>query len=171
MQNQNPSSTSQMIQVNCPKCGAANLMPVGVACNCGVCQAPMIWSGPSSPAQQTSVKPYPNLSDKWVWALACVPIISNLLVGFILGFMVGARANVDETMATIISVGVPLLFNCLFVFEDVKELKRNGQEANNWIVLGILLIPVYLFLRASKTNKQYGYAILWCCLFVVSLFV
>jgi Na+-transporting NADH:ubiquinone oxidoreductase subunit NqrD len=49
----------------------------------------------------------------------------------------------------------------VFFSLDYKELKNNDYEINFGIrLLAVLLPPVWLFYRASKTNYAYGYAIL-----------
>lgn len=158
----------KMLHANCPHCGVLNQFPPGVACNCGSCGQLLASSSPSSqalPARQAAVKPYPNLSDKWAWTLACAP----LLIDFIIGFIIGLQGAGDIDDASVLPLIIAVAVNCTLVYQDVKELKRNGLNVNNWLWLGFLLIPVYLFMRAAKTNKKYGYAILWCFLFFVSI--
>ncbi len=125
--------------VACPQCGAVqNVVTGGMAKN------------------------YPNLSDKWAWTLACIPILSSIIAGFI-----GAMLSIQDI--AFLDFILSITGNCILLVLDTKELNRNGLDAGNWLWLGIFLIPVYMFMRASKTNRQYGYAILWCCLFVLSL--
>jgi hypothetical protein len=109
-------------------------------------------------------KPYPNLSDKWAWSLACAPIIWSILLTIISKFIYISNTS-------FIPLIIPFVVNCVFFLLDLNELKHNGLDANKWIWTGFLLIPVYMFMRAAKTNKQYGYAILWCALFAVSIFM
>ena len=44
---------------------------------------------------------------------------------------------------------------------DSDELNKVGTNVNNWMWMGVVLVHAYLFVRVSKTNKQYGYAIMW----------
>lgn len=64
-----------------------------------------------------------------------------------------------------------IALNCIFFILDKKELESKGNQPENWIWLGLFLVPVYLFMRASKVGKKYGYAITWCGLFLLSLLV
>jgi len=87
-----------------------------------------------------------GLPDKWAWTLACIPVLNFADVGWI----------------------ICIILNTVFAILDINELKKKGHNPSGWIWLGLFLIPVYLFIRASKTNKKYGYAITWCVLFVLS---
>ena len=106
-----------------------------------------------------SVPPVPvnELSDRMAWTLATVPIGVSILLTSVVG-----HAAIWITVVTII-------LNCIFLIMDIKELRKSGQNVDNWIYLGFLLVPVYLFIRASKTNKKYGYPIVWCVLFTISI--
>ena len=118
------------------------------------------------PSNAPNAKPYPDLSDKWVWTMACVPVLSLILAG-LLGK--AAVSSADVEVFKLAKLVIILLVNVALLAFDIKELKQKGLTPGSWIWLGLVLIPVYLFLRAAKTNKQYGYAILWCCLFFVSI--
>jgi hypothetical protein len=59
------------------------------------------------------------------------------------------------------------ILNATFVALDINELKNKAFAPEGWIWFGFLLVPIYLFIRASKTNKKYGYAITWCILFAL----
>ena len=96
-----------------------------------------------------------ELSDKWLWALAMVQFLSIMFLNR-LGFL-----------GTVIIV----ILNCIFITLDEKELKKNGYEPQKWLWLGVVLVPLYLFVRAAKTNRKWGPGILWCVLFVVSALV
>jgi hypothetical protein len=90
-----------------------------------------------------------GLSDKWAWTLACIPILNLVDAGWI----------------------IFIILNTIFAILDIKELKKEGHNPGSWIWLGLFLIPVYLFIRASKTNEKYGYAITWCALFVLTAII
>jgi len=109
-------------------------------------------------------KLYPNLSNKWAWTIACAPIFIAILTSFFLNAMHVSNSPIVDYL-------LPFVINSILIIKDTSELRRNSINAENWIWLGFLLVPVYLFLRASKTNKKYGYAILWCVLLIVSIFI
>ena len=97
-----------------------------------------------------------QISNKWAWALATVPICVNILLSCL---------GMTEPILSICIV----VLNSIFTGIDISYLKRSGVRAGGWLYLGFFLIPIYLFIRASKTNKRYGYAIVWCNLFILSL--
>lgn len=106
------------------------------------------------------VPPIPNdiVSNKYAWSLATVPILISWLmesIGF-LGWVV-----------TICTISI----NIIFLMLDSDELNKSGQNVNSWMWMGVVLVPAYLFVRASKTNKKYGYAIMWCVMFLFDLII
>jgi hypothetical protein len=101
-----------------------------------------------------------DLSDKWVWTLACVPIMSSLLYLFL-------QSNIE--VGSEFSLIVAIVMNIIFLLLDDRELKKASINPNKWIWTGFIIIPIYLFVRASKTKRKYGYAIAWCVLFVLDI--
>jgi hypothetical protein len=97
-----------------------------------------------------------ELSDKWAWTLASVPILVNIML---------FEFGLSEPLLTMVVSAL----NCIFLFLDIGYLKKVKEHPGKWIYLGLLLVPVYLFIRASKTTKKYGYAIVWCVLFFLSI--
>ena len=93
-----------------------------------------------------------KINNTYVWALAIIPITVNCILS-LLGF------------PALLNIGITFLLNTLFCSLDKEELKKFGYSNNTWFVLGLTLIPVYLFIRASKVDQKYGYAITHCCLF------
>jgi len=137
----------------CQKCG--NALQVGQSSNTSTEATKSIFGERIGPPNLS------YLSDKWVWTLACVPIF-----GMILSAIIMSISGYDsEYLALVVFV----ILNITFLTLDIKELEKNAFKLDGWLWLGIILVPVYLFVRASKTNKKYGYAITWCVLFVLSL--
>ena len=106
-----------------------------------------------------------TISDKWMWTLATVPIVAGWSTGFILGFL--------GIQNTIIVSGlvfcVTFSLNCLFLCLDISELKRSGVNPNAWLFLGFVLLPVYLFIREAKTNKNWIPGIIYCVLLTLDI--
>ena len=146
-----------MSMIYCRGCGK-QIHESATACpECGAIQNVIV----ANAGTQKPTKQYPGLSDTWVWIMGCIPILTIMLSVFAIG---------PSVISVIFSfIIVPMIPNCVFTFFDVKELKRNQLNVGRWVWFGILLVPVYMLLRASKSNKQYGYAILWCCLFALAL--
>ena len=106
------------------------------------------------------VPPMPNniVSNKYAWTLATIPILISWFVELI-GF------------PTVVVIICTISLNVIFLMLDSDELNKVGINVNNWMWMGIVLVPAYLFVRASKTNKQYGYAIMWCVMFLFALII
>ncbi len=98
-------------------------------------------------------------SDKFMWTLATVPIAVSMLAPGLLG--------IRGTLLTIIVIAL----NITFLSLDVAEIKKSGYKADSWMWLGLLLVPVYLFVRESKTNRNWAPGIVWCVMFVLDLII
>jgi len=67
----------------------------------------------------------------------------------------------------------------LFLAMDVKEMKRSLNAANAhreisdplWVLGGLVLLPAYLYRRASMTNGRYGPFIASIPIFLVEIIV
>ena len=61
-------------------------------------------------------------------------------------------------------VGIALAFvlNIVFLFIDDSILRKHGVDTKKWSWCGLILIPVYLFIRSAKAGRKFGYSILWC---------
>jgi TRAP-type uncharacterized transport system fused permease subunit len=101
-----------------------------------------------------------GLSDKWAWTLACVPVMSSLFYLFLQSI-----TEIDPAFSVVLAIVMNIIFSLL----DDKELKKASINPDKWIWTGFTIVPVYLFLRASKTQRKYGYAITWCVLFVFDI--
>lgn len=97
-----------------------------------------------------------EVPDKWMWALATLPMSLSLIL-----------SNAIGMVATIIVIAL----NCTFMFLDVKLLQEKGKNVDSWMYLGVILVPLYLFVRANKTNRNYVPGIVWCFLFILDLLV
>lgn len=107
---------------------------------------------------RTAVPPMPSniVSDKYAWTLATVPILISWFIESI---------GLPFWVVTICTISL----NIIFLMLDSDELNKSGQNINNWMWMGVVLVPVYLFVRASKTKKKYGYAVMWCVMFFIDI--
>ena len=110
-------------------------------------------------ASQGASNSFYDAIDKWAWTLAATPFTVSLVLTYVLGGMI------DGMVMWIILLAI----NSIIFFMDKRELERNGYKPEGWVWLGLILVPIYLFVRASRINGKYGYAITWCILFVLSL--
>ena len=95
-----------------------------------------------------------ELDNKWFWMLAIIPLATNIIVTII--------ATALSTNLSILNIVLVIALNCLFIGLDCKALKNAGYETKSWFWLGLILVPVYLFIRAAKTNKNFAPPIIWC---------
>ncbi|HAA25018.1 MAG TPA: hypothetical protein DCE11_02690 [Ruminiclostridium sp.] len=103
----------------------------------------------------TSPPPIPvqNLNNKYAWNLALIPLYFFILdmFGLYNFFLSNDIALFYYLIAILINISV---WNT-----DKKQLKKSGYDIETWMWWGIFLVPVYLFIRASKLDKNYAYAI------------
>lgn len=100
------------------------------------------------------------ISDKWFWCLASLP----LTVPYWLPVLLQGCNRVQE-----IDLIVTWVLNIIFITLDIKALKKAGRDIERVLWLGLVLVPVYMFVRAAKYTKRYGAPIVWCVLFMLSL--
>jgi hypothetical protein len=102
-----------------------------------------------------------TLSDQWAWALVSVPILGMGAI-YLVASAIGAFSS---------SWVIFIAINFGFVFLDMQELKKARIDTGKWGALGFVLVPVYLVMRANKTNENYLPAIAWCVSFTLSLYL
>lgn len=114
----------------------------------------IITTAPTSPSIE--------ISDKWIWSLATLPIVSSWIISTFL-------LNYGSNQTIVLSLTI--ILNIIFLTLDSKYLKTAGFNVDSWIYIGFVLVPVYLFVRESKTNKNYLPGIIWCVLFLINLII
>lgn len=100
-----------------------------------------------------------NISDGSAWALATIPILASFILNLF----------IDKPYSAVFFL-IPAVLGLIIWAIDISKFEK-VPDAWNWLWTGLILIPVYLFFRASKTNNKYGYAITWCVLFFVSFLI
>jgi hypothetical protein len=66
-----------------------------------------------------------------------------------------------------VSILLAVSINCLLAWLDSKRVRAAGYNVS--AALAVLLVPVYLFKRASATGQKLVIPVVWCIAFVVSL--
>ena len=100
------------------------------------------------------------ISDKWLWALSTVPMLCDIFLSLF----------IPRSASMVITV-IVIVLNIVFLSLDTKSLRESGYNPESWLWLGIILVPVYLFVRAAKTTKNVAPGIVWCVIFVLNLFI
>lgn len=96
------------------------------------------------------------------WILAFVPVISAIIL-----YLIAGVAGIRSVYSWI----VPILLNSVLCVWDVQYLKKAGHNTKELLLWGFILIPVYLFRRAFLLKQGKGYAVIWCVVFVLSMFL
>ena len=99
-----------------------------------------------------------HVNNSLVWTLAIAPIGYVILTGW-RDTEIMENPYGDHSLAQFITLAVPLILNAALCLLDERQLRRAGY-ADKWLTLfGILLAPVYLFLRAKRLRQFPSYGI------------
>ncbi len=96
-----------------------------------------------------------KVSNFFIWLLAFAPIIGSIIEG--------------EFFTNGSLLFWFILNSSLAVLDDIK-LKRAGHKTNN-LVWAILLVPVYLWKRATLTKQSKSYFWVWIISFAISFYI
>jgi len=99
-----------------------------------------------------------DINNTYAWALAIVPIVLAFITN---------QITKDISLLTL----VILLLTVMIWILDKAALKKAGYKSSGWMYTVLLLTPLYLFIRAHRTGKKYGYAICWCVLFAFYIII
>ena len=102
------------------------------------------------------------VDNSLVWVIALAPIIGGILRVFI-GMFLGIPAYNFWWIAIILNISL-----CV---ADETKLTNAGQDTKGMGLWAFLLVPVYLFVRASRLKQDNNYAIVWLVTFVISIFI
>lgn len=105
-----------------------------------------------------------DANNRFAWALATVPITVSWMITWPAVWLFGFNASVAIYVVT-------LVLNITFFALDIKTLEKNGWQPDKWLWLGIVLVPLYLFMRASKTDRNYWYGAAWCILWFIDMVI
>lgn len=161
------------------QCGEAMLPEAAFCVKCGAqlpAAAPLTGdaqtAAAAAPAQAVITAAPPGLVDpyapakvteKYIWGLACAPFVGSKVAGFTVGAVFGfIHEGVNEAWLADYNAVFPwaqlvlcLILNIFFLSKDMDEIKKTGKDAESWMWMGLLLVPVYIGVRESKTNKNY----------------
>jgi hypothetical protein len=102
-----------------------------------------------------------SVNNGIVWTLAFVPIFAVLVEAIL-------AAVTDSPQSDFWWVALPL--NIGLSLADAQKLKNAGHDTKGMTAWAIL-VPVYLFVRASRLKQNNGYAFVWLVTFFISLFM
>lgn len=94
-----------------------------------------------------------KVPNSTAWLLATVPLGVAMLI-----------ASIGGQNGYYIGVAIAFVLNIVFLFIDDISLRKHGVDTKKWSWCGLVLIPVYLFIRSAKAGRKFGYSIVWCVL-------
>ena len=65
---------------------------------------------------------------------------------------------------------VYVALSAVFLRQDRKELENKGIELDGYVWAGVILAPIYMIPRLTKTSKRYAYILLWAVLIIIFFF-
>lgn len=102
----------------------------------------------------------PPVDNTLAWTLAFAPLLFVMLDGILLA------AGVGEADSTI-SLWAAVAINCALGWADARRVRAAGYDVS--AALAVLLVPVYLFNRASRLRQKLAIPIVWCVCALASL--
>lgn len=150
----------QQAQISSPHAHAAPSVPQPVGAG------NVAWAAPGTPqpafhspsGQVVQERPQTTADNSFVWALAFTPLLYLLVDAAFDGTSPEAAAGWGLVVA--------LAVNSTLVMLDHRRLPDEAKP-NVW--LGLALIPIYLFQRASRLRQSMAIPVVWCIAFAVSL--
>lgn len=125
---------------------------------------------PSSSSTQSSHQPkvdqpvvLKKVNNTFAWLLALTPIVYVLVE-----YMVSEIFYGETYFFTLL---VAIVINSIFFISDINIVRKAGYDKDKLSVWYIALIPLYLFKRAKALDQNNAYAIVWCVLFGITLFL
>ena len=106
--------------------------------------------------------PLSAISEKWIWALA----MYSVLIAIILENIALVLRMSADTAQLFVFIGA-FVNNAIFLARDVEAVKQSGRDVASWLYIGIVLVPVYLYVREKHTNKNFMPLVVWCILFIL----
>ncbi|MGJ4899129.1 DUF4339 domain-containing protein [Bradyrhizobium oligotrophicum] len=109
-----------------------------------------------------------HVNNALAWTIAIAPLGYMLLTGVVQAYEL-ENPYEDHPILALVNFLVPAVINAALCLADERQLKRAGYF-DKWLTLsGILLAPVYLFLRAKRLRQFPSYGIAWAVCFVISI--
>jgi hypothetical protein len=109
-----------------------------------------------------------HINNALVWTIALAPIAYALFGGMIQSYELENPFE-EHPVLGFLNFFVPAGINAALCLLDERQLKLAGY-ADKWLTLfGIMLAPVYLFLRAKRLRQIPSYGIVWVACFILSI--
>jgi hypothetical protein len=121
--------------------------------------------------------PAAQLNNNWIWVVALLPLIIEVLKQIIIVLAVpkGFPAAYIERVYPgfkLMNDLTPIAFfgiNTALCWEDEKHLTNAGYNTKNMMWAAVFLVPAYLFWRANKVKQFPWYEITWIVALIFSI--
>ncbi len=114
-----------------------------------------------------------HIGNGYVWVLAVLPLVWGMIDA-------GIIANNQQAAARSLILGfpynpsrglpwqMPFVCNGLLALLDEHRLRKAGYGSTWTRLFAVLLVPVYLFMRAKRLKQRPSYAITWVVTFILA---
>lgn len=115
-----------------------------------------------------------HVGNALVWILAFLPLVFGIFDAAI--DMENKRLAIrtislgfDAKQIPSIPFGIPFAINTALCLWDDRRLKRAGYNSRWMVLTALVLVPVYLFMRAKLLKQRPSYAITWIAMMLLGL--
>lgn len=151
----------------CAQCGAPAAVPAGVgatsvAAPVGAPPGAVPPAGLSNGgnAAHAPLSADGRVDNSLAWTLAFAPLILVLVDALLATTSAGSGLGALSFLAAVV-------LNSALAVVDSQRLKRTGVTVS--AALALLIVPAYLFARASKLRQNFAIPIVWCLCLLASL--
>ena len=110
-----------------------------------------------------------SVSNVLVWLIAFAPIASSLISSALIKVIITHFATFPTTLIFWIAFTIGFALNTALCLADFRLVRNAGYSTRGMGVFAVLLVPVYLFLRAHRLRQMSFYAMVWIVAFVISI--
>lgn len=140
-------------EVFCSRCGKKLYEGASYCSVCGTKYGNTIEKGKHYMPSVEHISISKAISDKWAWALATVPTGIMIVMPLI-------------TSSRGIMWALAITASIVFFFLDKAEIEKSGIGSYVWIWVGLVIVPIYLWIRVYMLKTSNGYALVWLAMLI-----
>lgn len=111
-------------------------------------------SGEINQEMPVTAKNKSAVSNKYIWMMLGSYIVSSIMLS--LGTYIMVRSGISAGVVVGCVMLACVIINCVLIRKDIRYLNENGYPLDKRLIfLGIVYVPIYIWVRAHKTNKNY----------------
>lgn len=116
------------------------------------------------------------IGNGFVWTLAILPLVYGIIDASIgstnqKALMWSGITGAPYHATKEFPWQIPFAINGLLGWLDEHRLRKAGYGSNWMRAAAVLLVPVYLFVRAKRLKQRPSYAVCWIVMFLLGLFI